>query len=237
MTITLTFRQGTNPDVAQVQVQNKLSLAIPLLPQEVQQRGIRVAKSTKNFLVIAAFVSTDGSMNAADLQDFVVSSIQDPISRTPGVGDFQVFGAQYAMRVWLDPTKLTNYRLTPADVRNAIAAQNVQVASGEIGGLPSVKGQQINATVLGPSRLSTPEEFGKILLRVDADGGQIRLKDVAEIKLDGENFSVAAKFNGEPTSGLAIRLATGANALTTVAAVRATLKRLQPTFPHGWNVV
>ena len=237
MTITLTFRQGTNPDVAQVQVQNKLSLAIPLLPQEVQQRGIRVAKSTRNFLAVVAFVSTDGSLNAADLQDFVVSSIQDPISRTPGVGDFQVFGAQYAMRVWLDPTKLTNYGLTPADVRNAIAAQNVQVASGEIGGLPSVQGQQINATVLGPSRLSTPEEFGKILLRVDPGGGQIRLKDVAEIKLDGENFSVSAKFNGEPTSGIAIRLATGANALTTVEAVRATMKRLQPTFPPGVEVV
>ncbi|MCX6972038.1 MAG: efflux RND transporter permease subunit [Verrucomicrobia bacterium] len=237
MMITLTFRQGTNPDVAQVQVQNKLSLAIPLLPQEVQQRGIRVAKSTRNFLVIVAFVSTDGSMNAADLQDFVVSNIQDPISRTPGVGDFQVFGSQYAMRIWLDPTKLTNYSLTPADVRNAIAAQNVQVASGEIGGLPSAAGQQINATVLGPSRLSTPEEFGKILLRVDAGGGQIRLKDVAEIKLDGENFSIAAKYNGQPTSGMAIRLATGANALTTVEAVRATMERLQPTFPHGVKVV
>ncbi|MEI8387698.1 MAG: efflux RND transporter permease subunit [Verrucomicrobiota bacterium] len=237
MTITLTFRQGTNPDVAQVQVQNKLSLAIPLLPQEVQQRGIRVAKSTRNFLVIVTFVSRDGSLNAADLQDFVVSTIQDPISRTPGVGDFQVFGAQYAMRVWLDPTKLTNYGLTPADVRNAIAAQNVQVASGEIGGLPAVPGQQINATVLGPSRLSTPEQFGKILLRVDPDGGQIRLKDVAEIKLDGENFSVAAKYNGEPTAGMAIRLATGANALTTVEAVRATMKRLQPTFPQGLEAV
>ena len=237
MTITLTFRQGTNPDVAQVQVQNKLSLAIPLLPQEVQQRGIRVAKSTRNFLVIVAFVSTDGTMNAADLQDFVVSNIQDPISRTPGVGDFQVFGSQYAMRVWLDPTKLTNYGLTPADVKNAIAAQNVQVSSGEIGGLPSVAGQQINATVIGPTRLSTPEEFGKILLRVDAGGGQIRLRDVASIGLDGENFATAAKFNGQPTSGMAIRLATGANALTTVEAVRAAMERLQPTFPHGIKVV
>ncbi len=237
MTITLTFRQGTNPDVAQVQVQNKLQLAVPLLPQEVQQRGIRVAKSTRNFLLIVAFVSTDGSMNAADLQDFVVSRIQDPISRTPGVGDFQVFGAQYAMRIWLDPAKLNNYGLTPMDVRNAIAAQNVQVASGEIGGLPSVPGQQINATVIGPSRLQTPEEFGKIFLRVNADGGQIRLRDVAEIGLDGENFSVAAKFNGQPTAGMAIRLATGANALTTVDAVRATLERIKSTFPPGLKVV
>lgn len=237
MSITLTFRQGTNPDVAQVQVQNKLQLAIPLLPQEVQQRGIRVAKSTRNFLLIVAFVSTDGSMNAADLQDFVVSNIQDPISRTPGVGDFQVFGAQYAMRVWLDPAKLNNYSLTPTDVRKAIEAQNVQVSSGELGGLPSVEGQEINATVIGPSRLRTPEEFGKILLRVNAGGGQIRLKDVAGIKLDGENFSIAAKYNGQPTSGMAIRLATGANALKTVEAVRATLDRIKPTFPHGVEAV
>ncbi|MFA7234717.1 MAG: efflux RND transporter permease subunit, partial [Terrimicrobiaceae bacterium] len=237
MTITLTFRQGTNPDVAQVQVQNKLSLAVPLLPQEVQQRGIRVAKSTKNFLVIVAFVSTDGSMTAADLQDFVASTVQDPISRTPGVGDFQVFGSQYAMRIWLDPAKLNNVRLTPMDVSNAIAAQNVQVASGEIGGLPAVDGQQINATVIGPSRLSTPEEFGQILLRVDAGGGQIRLKDVAEIKLDGENFAISARYNGQPTSGIAVRLASGANALTTVEAVRATMERIKPTFPHGLEVV
>ncbi|MFZ4774398.1 MAG: efflux RND transporter permease subunit [Terrimicrobiaceae bacterium] len=237
MSITLTFRQGTNPDVAQVQVQNKLALAVPLLPQEVQQRGIRVAKSTRNFLLIVAFVSTDGSMNAADLQDFVVSSIQDPISRTPGVGDFQVFGAQYAMRIWLDPSKLNNANLTPLDVRNAIAAQNVQVASGELGGLPATEGQQLNATVIGPTRLQTPEEFGNILLRVDAGGGQIRLKDVAEVKLDGENFSIAAKFNGQPTSGMAIRLATGANALTAVEAVRATMNRLKPGFPHGVEVV
>lgn len=237
MVITLTFLQGTNPDVAQVQVQNKLALAIPLLPQEVQQRGIRVAKSTRNFLVIVAFVSTDGSMNAADLQDFVASTVQDPLSRTPGVGDFLVFGAQYAMRVWLDPAKLNNYSLTPMDVRNAIMAQNVQVASGEIGGLPATEGQQINATVIGPSRLKTPEEFGKILLRVDAGGGQIRLKDVAEIKLDGENFSTAARYNGQPTSGIAIRLASGANALKTVEAVQATMARLKPSFPHGVEVV
>jgi multidrug efflux pump len=237
MTITMTFRQGTNPDVAQVQVQNKLSLAIPLLPQEVQQRGIRVAKSTRNFLVIVGFVSTDGSMNAADLQNFVASNIQDPLSRTPGVGDFQVFGAQYAMRIWLNPTKLTNFKLTPADVSNAIAAQNVQVAAGELGGLPAVEGQQINATVIGPSRLQTPEEFGKILLRVNPDGGQILLRDVARITLDGENFSVSARFNGEPMSGIAIRLATGANALTTVRAVQETMKRLQPGFPPGLKVV
>ncbi len=237
MTITLTFRQGTNPDVAQVQVQNKLALAVPLLPQEVQQRGIRVAKSTRNFLVIVSFVSTDNSMNSADLQDFVVSTIQDPISRTPGVGDFQVFGSQYAMRIWLDATKLQNFRLTPADVKSAIAAQNVQVASGELGGLPAVAGQQLNATVIGPSRLQTPEEFGKILLRVDPGGGQIRLHDVARVTLDAENFGISARYNGQPTAGMAIRLATNANALTTVNAVRETMKRLQPGFPAGIKVV
>lgn len=237
MTITLTFKQGTDPDVAQVQVQNKLQLATPLLPQEVQQQGIRVAKATKNFLIVIGVVSTDGSMDASDLSDFVVSNIQDPISRTPGVGDFQVFGTQYAMRIWLDPAKLNNYGLTPSDVRNAIAAQNVQVASGELGGLPSIESQQLNATVVGPSRLETPDEFGQILLKVSQDGSQVRLHDVARVELGGENYSIASKYNGKPASALAVKLATGANALNTAEAVRATIDRLKPTFPHGLEVV
>src|ERR1700729_3574015 len=156
MTITLSFEQGTNPDIAQVQVQNKLQLATALLPPEVQQQGIRVSKATKNFLLAVAFVSTDGSMSSGDIEDFIVSNIQDPVSRTNGVGDFQTFGgAQYAMRIWLDPAKLNNYGLTPVDVGNAINAQNVQIASGELGGLPSISRQQLNATVIGPSRLQT----------------------------------------------------------------------------------
>ncbi|MCW5558240.1 MAG: efflux RND transporter permease subunit, partial [Verrucomicrobiae bacterium] len=200
MTITLTFQQGTDPDVAQVQVQNKLSLAIPLLPQEVQQQGLRVAKSTRNFLLVVGFVSTDGRLSDQDIADFIVASVQDPVSRTPGVGDFQIFGSQYAMRVWLDPARLNNFGLTPTDVRNAIATQNVQIAAGELGGLPNVERQQLNATVVGSSRLQTPEEFANILLKVRPDGGQVRLGDVAEVGLGGESYAISAKYNGMPAS-------------------------------------
>lgn len=237
MTITLTFRQGTDPDVAQVQVQNKLALATPLLPQEVQQQGIRVAKATRNFLLVVGLVSEDGSMSDLDVADFIVSTVQDPVSRTPGVGDFLVFGTQYAMRIWLDPSKLNNFGLTPGDVRAAIASQNVQVAAGELGGRPSVEGQQLNATVIGPSRLQTPKEFGDILLKVQADGGQVRLRDVAKIELGGESYSLSAQYNGKPASGLAIRLATGANALETIRNVKQTIERLSETFPPGLKVI
>src|ERR1700730_4077554 len=157
MTITLFFEQGTDPDIAQVQVQNKLQLATPLLPTEVQQQGLRVAKATKNLLVVVAFVFTDASMAGPDIGDYIASNIQDPISRTKGVGDYQLFGAQYAMRIWLDPAKLTNYGLTPDDITAALQAQNVQVASGEIGGLPAVKGQRLNATIIGPQRLQNAD--------------------------------------------------------------------------------
>ncbi len=159
MTITLYFEQGTNPDISQVQVQNKLQLATPLLPTEVQLQGLRVAKATRNFLVVVGFVSTDGSMSPADISDYIASHVQDPISRTRGVGDYQLFGAQYAMRIWLDPAKLTNYGLTPDDITAALQAQNVQVASGEIGGLPAVKGQRLNATIIGPQRLQNADQF------------------------------------------------------------------------------
>jgi The (Largely Gram-negative Bacterial) Hydrophobe/Amphiphile Efflux-1 (HAE1) Family len=236
MTITLTFAQGTDPNIAQVQVQNKLALATPLLPQEVQQQGIRVAKATRNFMLVAAFVSTDGRMTDSDIADYIVSTVQDPVSRTPGVGDFQVFGSQYAMRIWLDPAKLNNYHLTPVDVRNAIAAQNVQVSAGELGARPAAEGQELNATVIGPTRLETPEEFGNILLKVNPDGGQVRLRDVARVELGGENYSLSAKFNGMPASGMAVRLASGANALDAVANVKATIDRLRPTMPEGLDV-
>jgi multidrug efflux pump len=237
MTITLTFEQGTNPDIAQVQVQNKLQLATPLLPQEVQQQGIRVAKATKNFLLVIGFVSTDGSMTGGDISDFIASTVQDPVSRTKGVGDFQLFGAQYAMRVWMDPVKLNNYSLTPVDVSNAIQAQNVQVAAGELGGLPSIKGQQLNATIIGPSRLRTPEQFGNILLKVSSTGSQVRLRDVARIELNSENFSSDAQFNGQPAAGLAVKLATGANALATATAIKQTIAKLEPAFPRGLKEV
>jgi multidrug efflux pump len=237
MTITLTFEQGTDPDVAQVQVQNKLSLATPQLPTEVQLQGIRVAKATKNFLVVVGFVSTDGSMSRNDISDFIVSKAQDPLSRTPGVGDFQVFGSQYAMRIWLDPAKLTSYSLTPVDVKNAINAQNVQISSGELGGLPAVAGQQLNATVIGPTRLQSVGDFEKILLRVNADGSRVLLGDVARIALGGESEAISAQYNGKPASGIAIKLASGANALDTAANIRATIEKLRPQFPAGLDAV
>ena len=237
MTITATFNQGTSPDTAQVQVQNKLNLATPLLPQEVQQQGIRVTKAVKNFLMVIGLVSADGSMSRDDLANYIVSNMQDPISRTPGVGDFQVFGAQYAMRIWLDPAKLNKFQLTPMDVQSAIAAQNVQVSSGQLGGLPAVAGQQLNATIIGKTRLQSAEQFQKILLKVNTDGSQVRLADVAEVALGGENYSISAQFNGKPASGLAVKLATGANALDTAKALRQTISDLEPFFPPGVQVV
>jgi multidrug efflux pump len=238
MTITLYFEQGSNADIAQVQVQNKLQLATPLLPPEVQQQGIRVAKSTRNFLLVVGFYSSDDKLTAGDVSDFIASNIQDQIARTPGVGDYQVFGSQYAMRVWLDPSKLNNYSMTPGDVATAIQAQNVQIASGELGGLPSVAGQQLNATIIGPSRLRTTGQFGAILLRVNPDGSQVRLRDVARIELGSETYQFAnVQWNGHPSSGIAVKLATGANALDAADAVRATMERLKPTFPSGLEVI
>jgi multidrug efflux pump len=237
MTITATFEQGTNSDTAQVQVQNKLNLATPLLPQEVQQQGIRVTKAVKNFLLVIGVVSQDGSMSKDDLSNYIVSNMQDPISRTAGVGDFQVFGAQYAMRIWVDPAKLNNFKLTPADVSAAISAQNVQVSSGQLGGLPALPGQQLNATIIGKTRLQTAEQFKAILLKVNKDGSQVRIGDVAEVGLGGENSSIAAQFNGKPASGLAVKLANGANALDTAKALRKTIDDLKPFFPQGMEVV
>ncbi len=237
MTITATFEQGTNSDTAQVQVQNKLNLATPLLPQEVQQQGIRVTKAVKNFLLVIGVVSRDGSMTKDDLSNYIVSNMQDPISRTAGVGDFQVFGAQYAMRIWLDPAKLNKYNLTPADVSSAISAQNVQVSSGQLGGLPALPGQQLNATIIGKTRLQTAEQFKAILLKVNQDGSQVRVGDVADVGLGGENSTISAQFNGKPSSGLAVKLANGANALDTAKALRKTIDELKPFFPQGMEVV
>jgi len=236
-TITLSFNQGTDPDIAQVQVQNKLQLATPLLPQVVQEQGITVAKATKNFLLVLGLVSRDGKMSSADLGDLIASSVQDPISRTPGVGDIQLFGAQYGMRIWLDPAKLNNFALTPGDVATAITAQNVQISSGELGGLPARPGQELDATIIGPSYLETPEEFGNILLRVQSSGAQVRLRDVARMELTGENFNLSAQFDGNPAAGLAVKLASGANALNTVTAVHAEIDHLKANFPPGVDVV
>lgn len=235
--LTLTFAAGTDPDIAQVQVQNKLQLATPLLPQEVQQQGISVEKSSSSFLMVAGFVSDDGSMDQNDIADYVASNIKDPISRTPGVGDTQLFGAQYAMRIWMDPAKLDNYGLTPVDVITAIKAQNNQIAAGQLGGSPQVKGQELNASIIAQTRLTSVDEFRKILLKVNTDGSKVTLGDVAKVALGGENYDVIARFNGKPAAGLGIKLATGANALDTATAVKAELTKLQPFFPHGLKVV
>ncbi|WP_067705293.1 multidrug efflux RND transporter permease subunit AcrB [Erwinia sp. ErVv1] len=235
--LTLTFQSGTDPDIAQVQVQNKLQLATPLLPQEVQQQGIQVQKSSSSFLMVAGFVSQDGSMTQNDISDYVASNIKDPISRTLGVGDTQIFGAQYAMRIWMDPHKLNNYQLTPVDVISAITAQNAQVAAGQLGGSPPVPGQQLNASIIAQTRLTSTDEFGKILLKVNTDGSRVLLRDVAKIELGGENYEIIARYNGKPASGIGIKLATGANALDTAAAVKAELGKLEPFFPAGMKVV
>ncbi|MFZ1873768.1 MAG: efflux RND transporter permease subunit, partial [Chania sp.] len=235
--ITLTFNSGTDPDIAQVQVQNKLQLAMPLLPQEVQQQGVSVEKSSSSFLMVAGFISEDGSMTQEDIADYVGSNIKDPISRTSGVGTVQLFGSQYAMRIWLDPNKLNNFQLTPGDVIAAIKVQNNQIAAGQLGGTPPVKGQQLNASIIAQTRLTSPEEFSKIMLKVNADGSQVLLRDVAKVELGGESYNVIARFNGKPASGIGIKLATGANALNTAAAVKAELTKLEPFFPSSLKVV
>ncbi len=237
VTISLTFESGTDPDIAQVQVQNKLQQALRLLPQEVQEQGVQVNKSNSTFLMIVGLISSDGSMDQRDLSDFMVSELRDPLSRTPGVGSIQIFGSQYAMRIWLDPHKLTSYQLTPSDVAAAIRAQNNQVAVGDLGGAPSVDGQQVTASMMAQTKLSSPEEFAKILLRVNQDGSQIRLRDVARVEIGGENYSSFGTFNGQPAGGMAVMLATGANALDTSEAVRDKVEELKPYFPAGVEVV
>ncbi|EPK7359192.1 efflux RND transporter permease subunit [Kluyvera ascorbata] len=237
VTITLTFESGTDPDIAQVQVQNKLQLATPLLPQEVQQQGISVEKSSSNFLMVAGFISENPNTVQDDIADYIASNVKDPISRLNGVGDVQLFGAQYAMRIWLDGNLLNKYNLTPVDVINQLKVQNNQIAAGQLGGTPSVKGQQLNASIIAQTRLKDPAEFGKVTLRVNADGSVVHLSDVARIELGGENYNVVARINGKPASGLGIKLATGANALDTANAIKTKLKELEPFFPQGMKVV
>ncbi|ECE6500988.1 hydrophobe/amphiphile efflux-1 family RND transporter [Salmonella enterica subsp. salamae] len=237
VTITLTFQSGTDPDIAQVQVQNKLQLATPLLPQEVQQQGISVEKSSSSFLMVAGFVSDNPNTTQDDISDYVASNIKDSISRLNGVGDVQLFGAQYAMRIWLDANLLNKYQLTPVDVINQLKVQNDQIAAGQLGGTPALPGQQLNASIIAQTRLKDPQEFGKVTLRVNADGSVVHLKDVARIELGGENYNVVARINGKPASGLGIKLATGANALDTATAIKAKLAELQPFFPQGMKVV
>jgi multidrug efflux pump len=231
--VTLTFAPGTNPDIAQVQVQNKLQLATPQLPAAVQQLGIRVTKSSASFLLVVGFISENGSMNREDIANYLVSKIQDPVSRISGVGNFTVFGTQYAMRIWLDPNKLNNYGLTPGDVTSALQAQNVQIPGGQLAGRPAAGEQQFTATIRESTLLRTPQQFGNVLLKVMTDGAQVRIRDVARVARGAENYSTDSKYNGAPASGIGVYLAPGANALDTSDAVHALIDRLQPFFPAG----
>ncbi|MBJ6122780.1 efflux RND transporter permease subunit [Sphingomonas mollis] len=237
VTITVTFEQGTDPDIAQVQVQNKLQAATALLPQEVQRQGLQVAKSAANFLLIVGLYSENGSHTGSDLADYTVSRLQDPISRVSGVGELQIFGAQYAMRIWVDPIKLNSYQLTIADVTAAVQAQNAQVSAGQIGGLPSPKEQMLNATVSVQSRLQTPEEFGNIRLKTNAGGAVVRLNDVARVELGAENYGFDLQYNGHPASGFGVKLAPGSNALDTVTLVKERVEEIAKGFPGDVKVI
>lgn len=236
-TVNLTFATGTDPDIAQVQVQNKLSQATPLLPEVVQRQGVVVSKSSSSFLMVLAMVATDDRYSQIDLSDYLSANVQDPIARTQGVGNVQLFGAPYAMRIWLDAQAMTNYKITTDEVVAAIRSQNNQVAAGELGALPAVDGQRINAMIVAQTLMESPEEFSKILLKVQPDGSQVRLNDVARVELGGENYSVVANYNGKPATGLAIQLATGANALDTAQAVKERVKELSKFFPDGMEMV
>ncbi len=235
-TVTLTFESEADPDIAQVQVQNKLQLALTSLPSEVQSQGIVVEKSNTSFLMVVSLYSEDPDYTQDDIADYVVSNIQDPISRVSGVGKVQAFGSQYAMRIWLDPFKLTQFNLTAIDVASAISEQNAQVSSGQLGAAPSPKGQLLNATISSASRLSSVEEFEEIILKSDTSGANVYLKDVARIERGAESYNIRGKFNGYPSSGLGLSLGTGANALETAEAVKARLAELQENFPDGMQI-
>jgi multidrug efflux pump len=234
--ITATFAAGTNPDIAQVQVQNKVQQAVAQLPSAVQQQGITVAKAQTGFLLVVAVYDDTGRWDNVDISDFLISKMQDPLSRVSGVGNIQAFGSQYAMRIWMDPYKLKNYSLEPADVATAIQAQNVQVSAGSIGAQPAVKGQELNATVTAQSQLQTPQQFRDIILKTSTGGAVVHLSDVARVELGANFYGVTSLFNGRPASGLAIQLAPGANALKTVDAVKAKALSLQSSLPPGMKL-
>ena len=236
-TITITFAAGTNIDIAQVQVQNKLSTATSLLPQEVQQSGLSVVKSARNFLMVVGLYSPDGKLTNSDLADYLASHIQDPISRVQGVGDTQLFGAQYAMRVWLDPAKLTSFNLVPGDVVTAIRAQNAQVSAGQLGGTPQVPGTSLNATITAQSRLQTADQFRAIILKNSPGAAIVHLGDVARVEIGAENYTSLAKYNGMPAAGMPIKLAAGENALATADAVKKRMAELSQSFPPGVKYV
>ncbi|MBL29223.1 MAG: hydrophobe/amphiphile efflux-1 family RND transporter [Rhodospirillaceae bacterium] len=231
--LTITFETGTDPDIAQVQVQNKLAQATPLLPEPVQRQGVTVRKSSAGFLMVIALISEDGSLNQVDLADYMSSNLVDEFSRIEGVGEVQVFGSQYAMRIWLDPSKLAAFEVSPSEVVAAVAAENAQISAGAFGDLPAVENQQLNATITAQSLLQTPQDFEQIVLRAETDGGLVLLKDVARIEIGAETYQTIARYNRQPAAGMAIRLASGANALDTAEAVRARIEEFSAFFPEG----
>ncbi|WP_421999835.1 efflux RND transporter permease subunit [Roseovarius mucosus] len=235
--VTLTFETGTDADIAQVQVQNKLGQATPLLPEIVQRQGITVEKSSAGFLMVVGMISTDGTLDQVDLSDYMVTNLVDELSRTEGVGSVNVFGAQYAMRIWLDPSKLAGFGLTPSDVVAAVSAQNAQISAGAFGAQPAVEGQQLNATITAQSLLSTPEDFRQIVLRAETDGGLVLLDDVARVEIGAENYATTARFNTDPAAGMAITLAPGANALDTARAIKERMVEFARFFPEGVDYV
>jgi multidrug efflux pump len=235
--IQITFQQGTNPDIAQVQVQNKVQQTTARLPAQVQQQGITVAKSQSDFLMIIGLYDATDRATSNEIADYLVSNLQDPIARVNGVGGVQVFGAQHAMRIWLDPTRLAAYNLMPSDVTTAIAAQNIQVSAGKIGAVPAPAGQQLSATVRAQSKLTTPEEFRRIILKHDSSGATVRLSDVARVELGSEGYDFESRANGHPGSGMAIQLSPGANALSTAERVRARVAQLRQAMPAGYEVI
>ena len=235
VTIAATFSKGTDPDIAQVQVQNKVQQALSRLPQQVQQQGLTVTKSNSDFLLLAAIYDSTDRRTNGDISDYLVANLQDPIGRIPGVGATNVFGAQYAMRVWLDPFKLNAYALMPSDITAAITAQNAQVAAGQIGASPSPATQMLNATVTARTRLTTPEEFRAIIVKTQTDGSKVLLSDVARVELGQENYNALSRFNRHPASGIAVQLAPGADALKTAELVKAEVMRQSKSFPDGFR--
>ena len=235
--IELTFKAGTDPDIAWTQVQNKLQLAMPSLPETVTNQGVHVSKSTRNYLMVVSLISEDGSMDGTDLRDYATSTLEGILARVPGVGEVQIFGSGYAMRVWLNSDSLTDYQLTVADVIAALKAYNVEVSAGQFGGTPSVKGQRLNASIVVQNMLETPEEFASIPIRINPDGSVVRVGDVGRTELGTEFYDIEAEYNGKPAAGVAIRQAAGANALDTADAVRAKMEEMKPFFPEGLKVV
>jgi len=235
--IELTFAPGTDPDLAWAQVQNKLQLAMASLPTVVQQQGVKVSKSTRNWLMVVGLISEDASMDEYDLADYAQANIEQVLARVPGVGEVETFSTQYAMRIWLNPDKLNNFHLTVDDVIQALQAYNVEVSAGQFGGAPAVAGQRLNASIIVQSLLKTPEEFAAIPLRVNPDGSIVRVRDVGRAELGTERYDRFTLYNGKPAAALAVRQAPGANALDTADAIKAKMTELSRFFPHGMKVI